>query len=151
MGASRTGGAWVPADGDSAGDAYGGIIEPGLGRGEARAKPPASCACFHGRMFRNDRPFHGWLDRNPQAQRGAASIGRALHDARLRARISQRRLEDATGVDQTTISRLERGIAPGLRLERLGQIVEALGGDIALCPHVAPVERSVGTPDPDPW
>jgi transcriptional regulator with XRE-family HTH domain len=102
-------------------------------------------------MFRNDRPFHGWLQRDPEAQRGAAAIGRALRDARLRERVSQRRLEEATGVDQTTISRLERGMAPGLRLERLGRIVDALGGDLALCPHLEPSESGPVPPDLDAW
>jgi transcriptional regulator with XRE-family HTH domain len=40
--------------------------------------------------------------------------------------VSQQQLERLSGVDQTTISRLENGLAPGIRLERLARIGAAL-------------------------
>jgi len=55
------------------------------------------------------------------------SVGRRVCFARRGQGLSQRQLEDLCQVDQTTISRLERGLAPGLRLERLATIMAVLG------------------------
>jgi transcriptional regulator with XRE-family HTH domain len=40
--------------------------------------------------------------------------------------MSQRALAGRSGVDQPTISRLERGVLPGISLRRLAAIVAAL-------------------------
>ncbi|HEY7969976.1 MAG TPA: helix-turn-helix transcriptional regulator [Candidatus Limnocylindrales bacterium] len=66
----------------------------------------------------------GWRD--PAAQRGAEALGRAVVNARRRAGMSQRALAGRSGVDQPTISRLERGVLPGISLRRLAAIVAAL-------------------------
>jgi transcriptional regulator with XRE-family HTH domain len=55
------------------------------------------------------------------------AVGRQVFFARVGQGLSQRHLEHLCGVDQTTISRLERGLAPGLRLERLATIMAVLG------------------------
>jgi transcriptional regulator with XRE-family HTH domain len=57
------------------------------------------------------------------------AIGRTAMLARLGHGLSQRRLEGMTGVDQTTICRLENGKAPGLRLDKLARIIAVLGVD----------------------
>jgi len=54
------------------------------------------------------------------------AVGRRVQFARLGHGLSQRQLEVLCQVDQTTISRLERGLAPGLRLERLATIMAVL-------------------------
>ena len=59
---------------------------------------------------------------------GLEIIGRGVLRARIDASLTQRRLEDLTGVDQSTISRLENGNLSGLRLARLAAIVGTLNG-----------------------
>lgn len=51
--------------------------------------------------------------------------------------MSQTRLEEGSGVDQGLISRLERGLAPTTRVEKLVALSAALGRALPLgyCPH----------------
>ncbi len=55
-----------------------------------------------------------------------AKIGRGVLRMRLFWGWSQAELERRSGVDQTTISRLERGVQRGLSIRRLGKILDAL-------------------------
>jgi DNA-binding Xre family transcriptional regulator len=64
----------------------------------------------------------------PEIQRGLDVIGELLLSLRQQRGMSQIRLEGRSGVDQTVISRLERGKQPSLRLVRLAAIVSALTG-----------------------
>jgi transcriptional regulator with XRE-family HTH domain len=57
------------------------------------------------------------------------AVGRAIQRARVSQLLSQEALEARSSIDQSTISRLERGLAPGLRLDRLAQILAGLGID----------------------
>lgn len=60
-----------------------------------------------------------------------AKIGRGILRMRLFWGWSQADLEYRSGVDQTTISRLERGVQRGLSLRRLAKILDALRvGDV---------------------
>ena len=59
-------------------------------------------------------------------------LGAVIRRARIIRGLSQRALESHSGVDQTMISRVERGQAPGIRLERIAAILVALHADIAL-------------------
>jgi transcriptional regulator with XRE-family HTH domain len=54
-------------------------------------------------------------------------FGAALRSGRVGAGLTQRRLAELTGVDQSRISRLERGQIPGMRVDRVAQIVVVLG------------------------
>ena len=69
------------------------------------------------------------------------AVGRRVYFARSGQGLSQLQLERLCQVDQTTISRLERGLAPGLRLERLASIMAVLGvadlRPVAADPNVA--------------
>ena len=56
-----------------------------------------------------------------------ALIGRAVLRLRLYRGLRQTDLERRSGIDQTTISRLERGRRRGLSVRRLGAILDALG------------------------
>jgi transcriptional regulator with XRE-family HTH domain len=62
------------------------------------------------------------------------AIGRQVRDARAAAGISQTTLEKLTGLDQTTISRVERGRAPRLPLVRLARLFAALGSELCAEP-----------------
>jgi transcriptional regulator with XRE-family HTH domain len=60
--------------------------------------------------------------------RGMRLIGERIKRRRERARLSQRQLEAISGVDQTTISRMENGRLFGMRWTRFARLVDALGG-----------------------
>jgi transcriptional regulator with XRE-family HTH domain len=66
--------------------------------------------------------------RDPVVQRGMQLIGAAVRRRRQRLGWTQRDLERRSGIDQSTISRLENGQRVGLRLARLARLVAALGG-----------------------
>jgi transcriptional regulator with XRE-family HTH domain len=57
------------------------------------------------------------------------ALGHAIQRARASQLLSQEALEARSSIDQSTISRLERGVAPGLRLDRLAQILAGLSVD----------------------
>lgn len=63
----------------------------------------------------------------PEIESLMRALGADIRRARWQAGISQSGLEVLSGVDQTTISRLENGIAPGLRLVRLVTILAPIG------------------------
>ena len=105
---------------------------------ELAVKRPMNGSCLDARVAKIDGPpipsFHripigwdpvaGW--ENPAVQRGAVQLGRAVRNARQRAGWSQRTLGRRSGVDQPSISRLERGMLPGFGFRRLAAIVAAL-------------------------
>jgi transcriptional regulator with XRE-family HTH domain len=64
-------------------------------------------------------------------------LGLLVLAGRQRMGVSQRSLEWRSGVDQTAISRLERGLAPRMSVERLTAISDTLGTAFPLgyCPH----------------
>ena len=55
-------------------------------------------------------------------------IGAATRRQRQRHHLSQRNIEGMTGIDQTTLSRFERGERVGIRFARFALLVETLGG-----------------------
>jgi transcriptional regulator with XRE-family HTH domain len=67
------------------------------------------------------------IGRPPEVQRGMDRIGRAINRQRHRIRATQTELGHLTGIDQSTISRIERG-QRGLRWSTFARLVEALGG-----------------------
>jgi transcriptional regulator with XRE-family HTH domain len=64
----------------------------------------------------------------PEVREALREIGREVRQLRTEWGRSQRAVERVTGIDQTTISRLENGLAPTLRLERLARIRAASRG-----------------------
>ena len=64
-------------------------------------------------------------------------IGRRFRLGRQQSGISQRTLADRAGVSQSEISRLERGMRPGMAVHRLAAIAMALGPQFPFgtCPH----------------
>jgi transcriptional regulator with XRE-family HTH domain len=67
-----------------------------------------------------------WLSERELA--GLQHLGAVLRDARVGRGWSQRDLERRSGVDQTTISRLENGRLVHCRIVRLARLIEALQG-----------------------
>jgi transcriptional regulator with XRE-family HTH domain len=63
-----------------------------------------------------------------QIDHGLRAIGRDIRAARHARWWTQQALENASGVDQSVISRLENGQLTSLRLIRLAAIVAALEG-----------------------
>ena len=61
------------------------------------------------------------------ADLGLIAIGRAVQSSRQAAGLSQRRLANACGIDQGSISRLERGLLPGIRIARVARLIATLG------------------------
>jgi len=71
------------------------------------------------------------VDRSPRddvVDLGLEIIGRGIRRARLNLRLTQGGLERWSGVDQSTISRLEHGTLRGLRLRRFAALAAALNG-----------------------
>jgi hypothetical protein len=64
----------------------------------------------------------------PNQQIGLDLLADALFDARQVREFTQHELAFRTGVAQSTISRLEHGIAPGVSLRRLGGVIAVFGG-----------------------
>ncbi len=66
--------------------------------------------------------------------------------------MTQMRLEELSGVDQTMISRLERGRAPAASLYKLLRLQAILGAELPLgyCPHDhdCPWRSTAGPPPP---
>ena len=72
-----------------------------------------------------------------EAEPAMLEVGRYLRRARRLAGISQQRMARDANVSQSMVSRTERGVAPGMGLERFVAMCEALGRIFPLgtCPH----------------
>jgi transcriptional regulator with XRE-family HTH domain len=66
---------------------------------------------------------------DPRTKRVLERVGKTAMLTRVGQGLSQRRLGALCGVDQSTICRLENGLAPGLRLDKLAKIIAVLGVD----------------------
>lgn len=64
----------------------------------------------------------------PNEQRGLDLLGDAIRLGRRDRGLSQRTLSARSGVPQSTISKLERGLAPGTTARRLAPLILVLGG-----------------------
>ena len=77
------------------------------------------------------------ITRDPVILGGVSEFGMHVRHARRQTGISQTRLEYVSGIDQTAISRLERGAAANFPLVRLVTLKLSLRGWLTLggCPH----------------
>ena len=120
----------------------------GPGGGNTRAAPPLGTAATLDALFRANRWVGGtWSKRqasvvwfsisvhsrstrlsNADAAtlHGLLLIGQLVYEGRRRAGITQRQLGRVAGVNQSTISRLERGRLNGMRLKRRASILASL-------------------------
>ena len=67
------------------------------------------------------------LVRESSVHRALQAIGDDVRRTRMEAGLSQDNLAAACDMAQSTISRIERGVAPGAGLERMARIMVALG------------------------
>jgi hypothetical protein len=85
-----------------------------------------------------------------------AALGRVLKEGRRRRSLTQRAVEELSGVDQTAISRMERGATAGIALVRFARVIEVLAGPslFGRCPHAHLCPWSTGLtlePPRTPW
>jgi hypothetical protein len=80
------------------------------------------------------------LPRDLHIIRGLEDFGAAFVDARTRILMSQRYLAERSGVSQSSVSRVERALAPSLALDRVISMGLVLGNELPLgrCPHDHP-------------
>lgn len=71
---------------------------------------------------------------DPQVDAVLRRLGSQVRHGRRISGLSQRQVEARTGIDQTTISRLENGIATRLPLERLGLVLLAVDVELRARP-----------------
>lgn len=108
-----------------------------------RPPPPPPPAPRIGRFFlQPDGPPPGWRypateRRPPEADPLLEEFGHYVRRARYLELISQEMLSEETDVPQSQISRVERGFAPGFRLQTLVTLGQGLGRSLPLgfCPH----------------
>jgi len=67
---------------------------------------------------------------DPESQAALDRLGVDISRLRARGGLSQRRLAEIARVDQSTISRLERGLAPGVAITSVARIIVALDGHV---------------------
>ena len=81
-------------------------------------------------------PYRELID-EPVIEQWLLRFGTAVKAARRHASLSQETLAARSGVNQSSISRLEHGTTPYMSLLRLGRISVGLGGRVPLgpCPH----------------
>ncbi len=96
-----------------------------------------SRACFDSAMasepFRRDSSGRYIVWPQPLA----VAFGERVRRARTHVGFTQQRVADRAGVSQSAVSRLERGLATGMSLERLLRILDAIGPTFPMgtCPH----------------
>jgi transcriptional regulator with XRE-family HTH domain len=80
----------------------------------------------------------------PAIERGLEALGTGVRRSRRRLGLSQSALAARSGVSQSVISRLERGVLLGLRLRRLAELIDSLDGV-----EIPPTDRFVMVIPPD--
>jgi predicted XRE-type DNA-binding protein len=97
---------------------------------EAADTSVVSATCFHLDMCRQEEMGHA-------TKAEMEVFGALLRAARRRAGLSQMQLEHRSGVDQSVISRLERGKAVHVPIDRIVALAAAMPAAFPLgrCPH----------------
>jgi DNA-binding XRE family transcriptional regulator len=77
------------------------------------------------------------IDMDPRVRDALEALGLAVKHARGQAGMSQDGLERSSGVDQSSISRFERGLAPSFSAVKLVQLSLGMRGafPLGVCPH----------------
>jgi transcriptional regulator with XRE-family HTH domain len=87
-------------------------------------------------------------DRRP-ADHPMVTIGRQVREARVHASLTQRQVEDLTGIDQASVSRLETGKRAAMRLDRFAQLLVAIDAEIRPAPGNLPTWLAPAMPPDD--
>jgi transcriptional regulator with XRE-family HTH domain len=120
-------------------------------------------ACFNGGMY--ERFLERWFgvdsararDHRPPGD-PMVLIGSQVKTARVHASLTQRQVEELTGIDQTTISRLENGKGGAMPLDRFAALLRAIDAEIRpidrpvpawLAPLIVPDDGDPDDGDPD--
>ena len=82
-----------------------------------------------------------YLTRAERTRDALVMLGQAVRRARTRSALSQRDLEALSGVDQTAISRMERGVAPGMGLDKFARVAAVLVADLLVSEPASPEHR----------
>jgi predicted XRE-type DNA-binding protein len=101
---------------------------------------------FNGAVY--ERFLEKWFGVEPVRERDRrppdhplVHLGRQVRTARVHASLTQRQVEDRTGIDQTVISRLENGKGSNMPLGRFAALLVAIDAEIRPVEHqVAPWE-----------
>ena len=75
---------------------------------------------------------------DPETQAALDRLGVDIARLRAQAGLSQRALAAIARVDQSTISRFERGLAPGVAITSIARIILALDGRVTRMPPGMP-------------
>ena len=76
-------------------------------------------------------------------------LGRQVRAARHHAGLSQRQVEAMTGIDQTTIVRIEQGKSTGMPLRRFARLLSAINAGVAT--RRPPWLVGMAAPGSDDW
>jgi DNA-binding XRE family transcriptional regulator len=117
-------------------------MKPGLiGRYE-RPAWQIRASCLNAHVY--ERFLEKWFGVDPIRERDdrppndpLVVAGGQVRAARVHASLTQRQVEDLTGIDQTSISRLENGRGSNMRLGRFALLLAAIDAEIR------PAERPV--------
>jgi transcriptional regulator with XRE-family HTH domain len=89
--------------------------------------------------------WHRWPQRD-DVDAGVAAFGREVLTTRRRYRMTQMQLERRSGLDQTMISRIERGQLHGIPLRRLVLLADGLDAVLGFVPRRQPERRERSEP-----
>ena len=79
--------------------------------------------------MRTTRPSKAWEEKtDPRTRAALDRLGADCFALRAAAGLTQRGLAQRSGIDQGTISRFERGLAPGVHADSVARLIEALEG-----------------------
>jgi transcriptional regulator with XRE-family HTH domain len=116
--------------------------KPGISDGEASSNRQVRALCFNVDMY--ERFLEKWFGVDPARARDhrppgdpMVGIGAQVKAARVHASLTQRQVEELTGIDQTTISRLENGKSSAMPLDRFAALLRAIDAEIR------PIDRPV--------
>ena len=79
--------------------------------------------------------MHDFYVGGPEVQAAIEAMGAEIRRLRLAIPATQRELEELAGLDQTTISRIERGQMPRLRMFRYARLRAAVEGQLGVIHH----------------
>jgi len=133
--------------------------KPVISDSESSGNRQLRAPCFNVDMY--ERFLEKWFGVDPARARDhrpphdpMVRIGAQVKAARAHASLTQRQVEELTGIDQTTISRLENGKSGAMPLDRFAALLTAIDAEIRptdrpLPAWLTPVIQLDNDPDED--